>query len=131
MDQTPQAPASAVIELRNVTVSSMHDPGVVVAQEVNWTVAAGEYWVVAGLQGSGKSDFLMMAAGLMAPAEGEYHLFGETMPIFEDARLEHRLRLGLVFETGQLFNHLTVWENIALPLRYHRNLSKADAEPEV
>ena len=67
----------------------------------------------------------------MPPASGSYRLFGETMPIFEEARLEHRLRLGLVFDTGQLFNHLTVSENIALPLRYHRNLSKAAAEPEV
>jgi ABC-type transporter Mla maintaining outer membrane lipid asymmetry ATPase subunit MlaF len=67
----------------------------------------------------------------MPPAKGNYLLFGEPMPIFEEARLLERLRLGLVFETGQLFNHLTVWENIALALRYHENLSKADAVPEV
>ena len=52
------------------------------------------------------------------------------MPIFEDERLEERLRLGFVFDGGQLFNHLTVSENIALPLRYHRNLSRAQAEEE-
>ncbi len=119
------------IEMRNVGVSAMHDPHSVVVDDVNWTVARGEYWVVAGLQGSGKSDFLMTAAGLASPARGEYRLFGEEMPIFEDARLPERLRLGLVFEGGQLFHHLTVWENIALPLRYHQNLSKAEAAPEV
>ena len=53
------------------------------------------------------------------------------MPIFDEARLAHRLRLGLVFESGQLFNHLTVSENLALPLRYHRNLSKAEVAIEV
>ena len=53
------------------------------------------------------------------------------MPIFEETRLQARLRLGMVFEGGQLFNHLTVWENVALPLRYHRNLSRAEAEPRV
>jgi putative ABC transport system ATP-binding protein len=118
------------IQLRNVTVSAMRDPNLVVVEDVNWTVSAGDYWVIAGLQGSGKSDFLLMAAGLMPPAKGSYLLFGEPMPIFEDARLQERLRLGLVFESGQLFNHLTVWENIALPLRYHRDLSKVEAANE-
>jgi ABC-type transporter Mla maintaining outer membrane lipid asymmetry ATPase subunit MlaF len=103
----------------------------VVLREVNWTVASGEYWVIAGLQGSGKSDFLAMTGGLMGPAAGRYLLFGEEMPIFDEARLKTRLRLGLVFETGQLFNHLTVSENIALPLRYHNNLTKAAAAPQV
>ena len=119
------------IEMRRVTVGSMRDLSTVVVEEVDWTVPHGEYWVIAGLQGSGKSDFLMMTAGLMPPANGDYRLFGGLMPIFEESRLAERLRLGLVFETGQLFNHLTVWENIALPLRYHQNLSKADAAAEV
>jgi ABC-type transporter Mla maintaining outer membrane lipid asymmetry ATPase subunit MlaF len=53
------------------------------------------------------------------------------MPIFEDTRLPERLRLGLVFDGGQLLNHLTVAENIALPLRYHQNLDKAGAAEQV
>jgi ABC-type transporter Mla maintaining outer membrane lipid asymmetry ATPase subunit MlaF len=69
----------------------------------------------------------MMTGGLMPPLAGSYKLFGEDMPIFEEARLPKRLRMGLVFETGQLFNHLTIAENIALPLRYHENLGEADA----
>jgi ABC-type transporter Mla maintaining outer membrane lipid asymmetry ATPase subunit MlaF len=120
-----------VIQMQHVTVGAMRDLSMAVVEDVNWTVAPGEYWIIAGLQGSGKSDFMMMTAGLMPPAEGNYLLFGEQMPIFEEARLQERLRLGLVFETGQLFNHLTVWENIALPLRYHENLTKADGMPEV
>jgi ABC-type transporter Mla maintaining outer membrane lipid asymmetry ATPase subunit MlaF len=56
---------------------------------------------------------------------------GEQMPIFEEDRLPVRLKLGLVFDGGQLLNHLTVSENIALPVRYHRNLGLADAKEEV
>jgi ABC-type transporter Mla maintaining outer membrane lipid asymmetry ATPase subunit MlaF len=41
------------------------------------------------------------------------------------------LRLGLVFDGGQLFNHLTIWENVALPLRYHQDLTKAEADEAV
>ena len=127
------APSSAPlpIEMRDVAFGSMRDVSLVVAEQINWTVRPGDYWVIAGLQGSGKSDFLMMTGGVMALAQGTYLLFGERMPIFEDARLATRLRLGLVFDTGQLFNHLTVSENIALPIRYHHGLSKTEAAAQV
>jgi ABC-type transporter Mla maintaining outer membrane lipid asymmetry ATPase subunit MlaF len=117
--------------MEEVAVGSMHDLSLVVAENVNWSVRSGDYWVVAGWQGSGKSDFLMMTGGVMAPLRGQYWLFGEEMPIFDDARLQVRLRLGLVFDGGRLFNQLTVRENVALPLRYHRNLTQTEAEPEV
>ena len=120
-----------MIEMENVTVTSLSDASLVVAEGINWRVAAGDYWVVAGQQGSGKSDLLMMTGGLMAPASGVYRLFGEAMPIFDEERLPTRLRLGLAFDGGQLFNHLTVWENVALPLRYHRDLAKSEAEGRV
>lgn len=117
--------------MRGVSANSMRDPGKIVTEDINWEVAAGEYWVVGGLQGTGKSDFLMMTGGLMGPSGGDYRLFGEPMPIFEERRLQERLRLGFVFETGQLLNNLTVAENIALPLRYHKNLGDADAAGQV
>src|SRR5206468_1523503 len=62
---------------------------------------------------------------------GTYRFFGEAMPIFEDARLPQRLRLGFVFDGGQLFSQLTVAENIALPLRYHPGLTAAQTEERV
>jgi phospholipid/cholesterol/gamma-HCH transport system ATP-binding protein len=121
----------AALDMTGVAVGSMRDQTLMVAEDVTWQVMPGQYWVMAGLQGAGKSDFLMMTAGLMAPVAGTYRMLGEPMPIFEEARVPHRLRLGLVFESGQLFNHLTVRENVALPLRYHRNLDIADSLPEV
>ena len=113
--------------MTGVAVSALRDPDTMVAEGINWTVNTGDYWVVAGLHGSGKSDFLMLTGGLMAPRQGRYRFFGEEMPIFEERRLKARLRLGVVFDGGQLFNHLTVAENVALPLRYHRNLSQGEA----
>jgi ABC-type transporter Mla maintaining outer membrane lipid asymmetry ATPase subunit MlaF len=114
-----------------VTVVSMTNQATIVAEDVNWSVAVGDYWVVAGLQGSGKSDFLMLTGGLMAPAHGQYRLFGETMPIFEDSRLPHRLRLGFVFDGGQLFGRLSIRENIALPLQYHHELNQPERDQAV
>jgi len=118
-----------VVAMRDVALASLHDQRSVIAEPVNWRVAAGEFWVIAGLHGSGKTDFLMLAGGVMAPLRGAYEFLGESMPIFSEERLPHRLRLGLVFDGGRLFNQLTVAENIALPLQYHRNLSPAEVEP--
>ncbi len=131
MSEPAPHPGTPVIDMRGVSVSALRDQNSIVVQDVNWSVAARDFWVVAGLQGAGKSDFLLMTGGLMPPAAGEYRLFGESMPIFDEARLPHRLRMGLTFETGQLFNHLTIAENIALPLQYHRDLNSADARAEI
>lgn len=132
MTHPPPGQAGApAIEMTDVAIGTLHDPAILVAENVNWTVRAGDYWAVGGLQGAGKSDFLMLAGGVMPPQRGRYRFFGEPMPIFEDARLKTRLRLGLVFDGGQLFNHLTLAENIALPLRYHQNLGPSEAAAAV
>ena len=130
-DQPPAKASVPAIEMTGVAVSALRNPDTLVAEGINWTVNAGDYWVVAGFHGSGKSDFLMMTGGLMAPRHGRYRFFGGEMPIFEEGRLQERLRLGVVFDGGQLFNHLTVAENVALPLRYHRNLSEGQAAAAV
>ncbi|HZR19176.1 MAG TPA: ATP-binding cassette domain-containing protein [Verrucomicrobiae bacterium] len=131
MEQDNSSAKTPAILMRDVTVGALNDPATAVLRDVNWEVRPGDFWVLAGLQGEGKSDLLMLTAGLMPPLAGEYLFFGEPMPIFDEARLPHRLRLGLVFETGQLFNQLTVRENVALPLCYHRNLSQSEAAPTV
>jgi ABC-type transporter Mla maintaining outer membrane lipid asymmetry ATPase subunit MlaF len=131
MNDSPTASTVPAIEMRGVAVGAMGDPGTVVLEDVNWSVAPGDFWVAAGLQGSGKKDFLLMTGGLMAPVGGIYYFLGEEMPLFEDSSMRERLRLGFVFDGGQLFNHLTISENVALPLRYHRNLTQGEAEPEV
>jgi ABC-type transporter Mla maintaining outer membrane lipid asymmetry ATPase subunit MlaF len=83
------------------------------------------------LHGTGKTDFLMVAGGITAPHAGEYRLFGEPMPIFEESRQPLRLRLGLVFEGGRLFHQLTVFQNVCLPLRYQRDVPGSEVEEEV
>jgi ABC-type transporter Mla maintaining outer membrane lipid asymmetry ATPase subunit MlaF len=59
------------------------------------------------------------AAGLMRPARGIFRVFGKDEFDFERDRLALRRRVGLVFDGGQLLHHLTLAENIALPLHYH------------
>jgi len=102
-----------------------------VLEDVNWQVAPGEFWTVAGQPNSGKSDFLKLVAGLMAPVKGECKLFGTDTRMFGEAKLAERLHVGLVFAGGQLFNQLTLRENVSLPLQYHQDLTPAAAAQEV
>jgi ABC-type transporter Mla maintaining outer membrane lipid asymmetry ATPase subunit MlaF len=117
----------AAIELRGVEIGAMRDLGLTVLEKVDWSVAPGDFWVVAGQQHSGKSDFLMMTAGLMPPVKGSYKFFGNETQIFDESRIADRLRLGLIFENAQLFHYLTIAENVALPLQYHKNLELDEA----
>ena len=112
---------SPVIEMIGVTILSRRAPDQVAVADVDWTVAREDFWVIGGLQGSGKSDLLATAAALVKPEAGTYRLFGqEIMPTYDNECLAERLRVALVFgDGGRLFNHLTVEENVALPLRYH------------
>ena len=121
MPPSPEVSADVpALEMRDVTVPSLRDPSMIVVEGVNWTVAPGEFWAVAGLTRSGKSDFMALAAGIMRPARGIYRVFGqELIAGFEHERLAARLRVGLVFDGGQLIHDLTLAENVALPLRYH------------
>lgn len=131
MNQTQLRDSAPAIEMRGVAVGAIKDQSTTVAEDINWTVNVGEFWVVAGAQRSGKSDFLMLTGGLMSPKRGTYRFLGKEMPIFEDGRLAERLRLGFVFDGGQLFNRMTIAQNVALPLRYHQNLARADADARV
>lgn len=120
-----------VIEMTGVAAVALRDADAVVVEGVDWTVAAGDFWAVGGRAGSGKSDFLMMTGGLLTPLRGRCRIFGDDLPIFEEERLEQRLRLGFVFDGGHLFNNLTVAENVALPLRYHAESTAAEIAAHV
>jgi ABC-type transporter Mla maintaining outer membrane lipid asymmetry ATPase subunit MlaF len=127
-EKTSQESASALpIEMTGVDIGAMQDPEFIVFKGINWSVAAGEFWVIGAPQHSGKSDFLMTTAGLMPPAAGRYKFYGNETQIFDESRLADRLRMGFVFENADLFHYLTVAENIALPLRYHKNLTSEEA----
>jgi ABC-type transporter Mla maintaining outer membrane lipid asymmetry ATPase subunit MlaF len=120
-----------VIEMRGVQVAALRDTSLTVLEDVNWSVLPGEFWVVAGPQYSGKSDLLMHAAGLLTPMGGTCRVFGCETNAFGEAQLADRLRVGFVFADGKLFNQLTLAENVALPLRYQKNLTAAEADRAV
>ena len=57
--------ATPLIEMVDATLTSLADPRRVVAEDVSWAVMPGDYWVVGGLHGAGKSDFIAAAGGIL------------------------------------------------------------------
>jgi len=114
--------AGAVIELLDVSIGAGGRLDTASLEAITWRISPGDYWVVGGLPGSGKSDLLATLAGLYRPLGGTLKLFGSDVAgLSEDEFMTVRRRIGLVFEGGRLFNQLSVAENVALPLRYHRS----------
>lgn len=110
----------AIMELEDAAIPSLHDKSRVVLEGVNWRVNDGDFWAIAGLARSGKTNLMMTAAGVLRPLRGTYRLFGrEFTARFEPGDLSQRLKVGMVFDGGNLLQHLTLAENIALPLNYH------------
>jgi ABC-type transporter Mla maintaining outer membrane lipid asymmetry ATPase subunit MlaF len=117
----------------DVAVTAAHAPDLTVVDHVKWTIHAGDYWVIGGLPASGKSDLLATAAGLMRPGAGVVRLFGKELGhLHEDERRQTQLRVGMVFgDGGRLFNHLSVMENLSLPLCYHQNCAPTSTQERV
>ena len=128
---TEQRPA--VMELVEAELGSLWGRKTPVLSQVTWSVGTGDYWIVGGSASSGKSDLLTTAAGLLRPRRGTHRLFGrELTALSEEDLVRLRVRVGLVFEgEGRLFNRLTVMENLALPLCYHRNCDLAGVADRV
>lgn len=80
-----------------------------------------------GPSGSGKSSLLRLLAGLDRCDRGEIVIDGSVIPKDERRLLEHRKKMGYVFQSFNLFPHLTLLENIVLPLYLVHKYSKQDA----
>lgn len=121
--QTQANPAdpAAILALEDVDIPSPHDPSLCLLRNVDWSVHPGECWLLHGPPGTGKTAFLQVAAALVRPTRGILRLFGTDIALLgEQDLLARRSKIGVVFsDGGRLFSHLTVLENVALPLLYH------------
>lgn len=90
----------------------------VIIRDMNFTVSAGEIFIVMGGSGCGKSTLLRHLIGLMAPAAG--HVFRDGLDFWSLSAAEQdriKRRSGILFQGGALWSAMTLAENIALPLR--------------
>ena len=92
-----------------------YDPVVAVA-EADLDLREGEFLTLLGPSGSGKTTLLMMVAGLIQPDRGEVRIDGRLATYVPSFKRD----IGMVFQNYALFPHLTVFENVAFPLRMRR-----------
>jgi len=103
-------------EITITGLSKIYDSGAVAVQDVNLTVADGEFLVLVGPSGCGKSTVLRCVAGLEQPTSGTIALDGR---VINDLPPQDR-DLAMVFQTYALYPHLTIFENLAFGLKMRR-----------
>jgi len=109
----PVAAARGAIELRGLT--KRYDEETVV-DAITLSIAPGEFFSLLGPSGSGKTTTLMMVAGFVRPDGGAILIDGEDVA----AVPPQKRGFGMVFQNYAIFPHLSVFENIAFPLRARR-----------
>ena len=120
--------SNKIIELEHVYLGFERP----ILEDVSFQALSGETIVVAGESGTGKSTILKLLLRLLTPDRGEVYIDGDeiTQLSFADA-LQVRQKMGMVFQGAALFDSLTVYENIAYPLREHTQLEEDEIEARV
>jgi phospholipid/cholesterol/gamma-HCH transport system ATP-binding protein len=97
-----------------------------ILSDVNLEIHKAENVVVLGKSGSGKSTLIKCMVGLTQPDKGAICIFGkDTADISYDELNQFRTRIGFLFQSGALYDSMTVYENLAFPLRHHKkNMGK-------
>ncbi|MEK7879970.1 MAG: ATP-binding cassette domain-containing protein [candidate division NC10 bacterium] len=121
--------AGPLVEVREVWKSFERKQ---VLQGVSLSLAKGTTLAVMDGSGVGKTVLLRITAGLIRPDAGQVALFGTRIDSMrEEQMLPLRRRTGFVFQGAALFDSLTVFENVAFPLREHTNLSLGEITDRV
>ena len=103
-----------------------------VFEDLTCCFAEGEISVILGGSGSGKSTILRLIGGLVRPHSGRIFVDGEDISALSDTSLAAtRDKLGMLFQGGALLDSLSVFDNLALPLREHSDLSTDRIRDEV
>ena len=120
--QTPAKPPGPYIVFDHVSKSfgDLH-----VLDDVNFEVMTGETLCILGRSGVGKSVSLQQIMGFLKPDKGRILIAGEDITNFSDAQMDEvRKKVTMVFQSGALFDSLSVGENVAFPLRERRELEE-------
>jgi phospholipid/cholesterol/gamma-HCH transport system ATP-binding protein len=92
-----------------------------ILKSVDLEIHKAENVVVLGKSGSGKSTIIKCMVGLTEPDEGEICIFGKDMADIDYEELNRcRTRIGFLFQGGALYDSMSVYENLAFPLRHHK-----------
>ena len=117
MIATPDSETQArVIEFTNVGLRYGHGPEIL--RDLSFRIEPGSFHFLTGPSGSGKTSLLRLLLLSLKPSSGSLRMFGRDVSnLDQDALLDMRRHIGIVFQEFRLLDHLTTFENVALPLR--------------
>ena len=116
---TPHDP-STLVECRHLSFGYGQRP---ILEDVSFTVPRGKVTALMGASGGGKTTVLRLIGGQVRPLKGEMLFDGANVGAMDrDGLFKIRRRMGMLFQFGALFTDLTVFDNVAFPLREHAGL---------
>src|SRR4051812_49138394 len=115
----------AAIEMKNIV--KQYGDGFPAVNDVSIDVADGEFMILVGPSGCGKSTLLRMVVGLEDITSGEMVIDGERV----NDKAPRDRNLAMVFQNYALYPHLSVYENIAFPLRLSKEFSEQQIDEKV
>lgn len=119
---------NAVIELQDVSLAFDRP----VLEDITFAVYPGETVCVVGESGSGKSTILKLILRLLVPDAGRVFVDGQDVTdVSYTEALQMRRKMGMVFQSAALFDSMTVFENVAYPLREHVRMREEEIEERV
>lgn len=125
MTSTPKSPtdSSALVELRDIRFGYGER---VILDGISLTVPRGKVTALMGASGGGKTTVLRLIGGQYRAQSGSLTFDGQEISTLDQAGLYAvRRRMGMLFQFGALFTDLSVFDNVAFPLREHTDLSES------
>jgi phospholipid/cholesterol/gamma-HCH transport system ATP-binding protein len=117
-----------VVQLENVSLAF----NVPILEDVSLVAEQGETICIVGESGTGKSTTLKLILRLLVPDKGKVLIDGEDIaPLSFEEALMVRQKMGMVFQGAALFDSMTVYENVAYPLREHTDMGEDEIEARV
>lgn len=96
----------------------------VIYKNISMDIPRGKITVIMGPSGTGKTTLLRLIGGQLRPQSGTVIVDGDNIPTLSTDKLfQVRKKMGMLFQSGALFSTLSVFENVAFPLREHTHLS--------
>ena len=116
-------PESDVVAIENVTFAYDTRP---ILKEINLRIPQGHVVAIMGASGCGKTTLLKMIGGQIHPSTGSARVLGKLMSTLrQDELYAQRRRMGMLFQFGALFTDMSVFDNVAFPLREHTDLPES------
>ena len=112
-----------LVSIRELSFSRGNRP---IFENVSLDIARGKVTAIMGPSGCGKTTLLRFIGGQLYPDSGQVLVNGDNVPNMSRRELfTARAKMGMLFQSGALFSDLSVYENVAFPLRAHTQLSES------